>query len=178
MTVRRITIIVGSVLALFLVVLILGFNRNGDSAASPLDGKQAPALAGDAIDGRHFDVAGQTGRWVVVNFFATWCVPCQAEHPELVAWSNSHKDKGDRVLVSVVFNDPVPVVKDFFAKHGGDWPVLADSDGHTAVAYAVAQVPESIVVAPSGIVVGKLKGGVRAADLDRLIDDLERRASR
>jgi hypothetical protein len=77
-----------------------------------------------------------------------------------------------------VFNDPVPVVKDFFANHGGDWPVLADPDGHTAVAYAVTQVPESIVVAPSGIVVGKLKGGVRAADLDRLIDDLERRASR
>jgi cytochrome c biogenesis protein CcmG/thiol:disulfide interchange protein DsbE len=177
MTVRRISAVVGSVLALFLVVLILGFNRCSDSGASPLDGKPAPALVGNGIDGRRFDLANLRGSWVVVNFFATWCVPCQAEHPELMAWSHSHRDKGDRLLVSVVFNDPVPVVKDFFARNGGDWPVVPDPDGGAAVAYAVTQVPESVVVDPNGIVVGKIKGGVRAADLDRLIDHLQQPGS-
>jgi hypothetical protein len=51
--------------------------------------------------------------------------------------------------------------------------VVVDDDGSRAVAYAVTQVPESVLVDPTGVVVGKIKGGVAAADLDRLIDDLE-----
>jgi cytochrome c biogenesis protein CcmG/thiol:disulfide interchange protein DsbE len=166
--------VVGSVVVGLLVVLGLGFRADGDDGGSPLDGRPAPALIGRTVDDRTFDLAGFRGSWVVVNFFATWCVPCQQEHPELVDFSGRHAARGDRAVVSVVFNDPESVVEAFFARRGGDWPVVIDDDGSRAVAYAVTQVPESVLVDPTGVVVGKVKGGVTAADLDRLIDDLER----
>jgi cytochrome c biogenesis protein CcmG/thiol:disulfide interchange protein DsbE len=176
-TVRKVTAVVGVVLVGFLLVLLLGFRSDSDDGSSPLDGKPAPSLAGTTISGGRFDLADRRGSWVVVNFFATWCGPCQIEHPELVRFSESHRDQGDRLVVSVVFNDPAPVVQDFFDRKGGSWPVLTDPDGAAAVAYAVTQVPESVLVDPNGTVVGKIKGGVNAADLDQLIDDVEARTA-
>ena len=170
-------IAVGVILAGLLVVLVLGLGGDDEVTASPLDGKPAPVLSGPTLDGGQFDLARYRGSWVVVNFFATWCPPCVQEHPALVEFSSSHAAAGDRVLVSVVFNDDPVVVERFFdAQGGGDWPVLVDGDGAAAVAWAVTGVPESVLVAPNGTVVGKLKGGVRAGDLDRIIDDIEQRA--
>lgn len=172
-TVRNVTTVVGVVLVAFLAILVLGFgNRDKSDAVSPLDGKPAPAIIGQTVDGQRFDLANLRGSWVVVNFFATWCVPCQQEHPELITFDERHRAVGDRLLISVVFSDPSTVVRNFFAQRGGDWPVVQDDDGSISVAYAVSQVPESIIVDPSGTVVGKIKGGVRANDLDRLIDRL------
>lgn len=174
MTARRISLAVGAVVLAFLIVLTVAFTRgDANNTSSPLDGRPAPELVGQTIDGNRFDLARLRGSWVVVNFFATWCVPCQIEHPELVKFSERHRADGDRLVVSVVFSDPIPIVRQFFDRRGGDWPVVTDPDGMAAIAYAVTQVPESVLVDPAGVVVGKIKGGVRADDLDRLIDDLE-----
>lgn len=167
----------GLVVLGLLVVFVKGLGGDEDMASSPLDGKPAPELVGTALDGSPFDLARYRGSWVVVNFFATWCPPCVQEHPELVRFSEAHRAEGDRLLVSVVFNDDPAAVQRFFDEQGGDWPVLVDEGGAAAVAWAVAQVPESVLVAPNGVVVGKVKGGVRAEDLDRAIDDIEQQAA-
>ena len=78
-------------------------------------------------------------------------MPCIAEHPELVAFSRSHAAAGDAAVVSVVFDDTAANVEAFFEENGGDWPVIADDSGRVAVAYGVTGVPESYMVAPSGL---------------------------
>lgn len=164
-----------AVAAVLLTVLLVTRDPAAERrAASPLVGGLAPSIVGTATDGQPFDLDDLRGRWVVVNFFSTFCVPCIAEHPELVAFSRSHAAVGDAAVVSVVFDDTAANVESFFEENGGDWPVIADDSGRVAVAYGVTGVPESYMVAPSGLVVWKYLGGVTAAGLDSVIAQLTR----
>lgn len=137
--------------------------------SSPLVGRAAPAVVGETVDGAPFDLDDLRGRWVVVNFFSTWCVPCRSEHPELVSFSRRHGQTDAARVVSVVFADEDDDVREFFAEEGGDWPVVRDPDGGIALSYGVTGVPESYVVAPTGLVVAKFTSGVTSAGLDQVI---------
>jgi cytochrome c biogenesis protein CcmG/thiol:disulfide interchange protein DsbE len=101
---------------------------------------------------------------VVVNFFASWCVPCVREHPELVAFAAAHE--GDVQVVSVVFDDDPGAVEAFFAREGGDWPVVVGDTGRIALDFGVTGVPESYLVAPTGVVVAAFYGVTQ-----RLLDE-------
>ncbi len=155
----------------FLLVLVLA---NGEPAAtrsvrSPLVGKPAPPIEGTTVDGAEASLASLEGKWVVVNFFATWCVPCRQEHPELVRFAQAHEASGDAAVLAVVYSDNAQAVREFRDKEGGAWPMLTDPKGRVALDYGVAGIPESFLVSPEGVVVAKLLGGVRAADLDQLL---------
>jgi cytochrome c biogenesis protein CcmG/thiol:disulfide interchange protein DsbE len=164
--------IVGVALALLVVVL---WPRGGDSepggGATGVVGNLAPQLVGTTAAGDDFDLDKLRGRWVVVNFFATWCPPCVQEHPELVRFSEQNADTA--TVVSVAYDDTPEKIGQFFAENGGDWPVLA-SDTGASVEYGVVKLPESFLVDPDGIVVRKLAGGVTAEQLERLIARAER----
>jgi cytochrome c biogenesis protein CcmG/thiol:disulfide interchange protein DsbE len=154
-----------------LLVLVLA---NGEPAAtravkSPLVGKPAPPIEGTTVDGGQATLAGLKGKWVVVNFFATWCVPCRQEHPDLVRFSEAHQASGDAAVMGVIYSDNAQAVKEYRDKEGGAWPMLTDPKGRIALDYGVSGVPESFLVSPEGVVVAKLLGGVRAGDLDQLL---------
>lgn len=139
-------------------------------ADSPLLGKVAPALTADSVlTTERYDLVDDAGQWVLVNFFATWCTPCIAEHDDLVAFSNAHSIAGDARVVSVVFSDTNKNVRAFFEANGGDWPVVIDDDGQIATDWGVAQVPESYLVAPNGEVRAKIIGGIEVDKLERLL---------
>ena len=165
-----VALVVGVVLAGFVWLLATGDSAGSRVADSPLLGKPAPALVGDTLDGSSFDLEDRRGRWVVVNFFATWCVPCVREHPELVRFSNRHLEAGDAEVVSVQYdrNDETDL-REFFERNGGDWPVVGDPDGRISLDYGVTGIPESFLVDPSGFVVSKIVGGVSADQLDELL---------
>jgi cytochrome c biogenesis protein CcmG/thiol:disulfide interchange protein DsbE len=155
----------------FLLVVVLA---NGQPAAtravkSPLLGKPAPAVEGTTIDGAPAGLGDLKGKWVVVNFFATWCVPCRQEHPELVRFSQAHQAAGDAAVLAVVYSDNVQAVKEFRDKEGGDWPMLNDAKGRVALDYGVAGIPESFIISPDGVVAAKLIGGVTAGGLDDVL---------
>jgi len=166
----RTALIVSGVVAVVVGVLVAVL-ATGDPATerrteSPLLGRLAPAVQGTTLDGEAYELVDLRGRWVLVNFFATWCTPCVVEHPELVAFAAEHAAIGDAAVVSVLYDDEPDAAREFFQERGGDWPVVIDADGSIGVSYGVARVPESFLVAPDGTVVQRVVGGVTRAQLD------------
>ncbi len=168
----RLALISSSVVGVVLVVLIFILaTSEGETGLgpSPLIGELTPDVVGQAVDGSTFDISGERGRWVVVNFFATSCIPCIVEHPELVAFDETHSDSGEASVVSIAFSDTSQNVVDFFAENGGDWSVLAADTGQHAISYGVAAVPETYLVHPNGTVTTKFVGGITQADIENEI---------
>src|SRR3546814_14950931 len=91
------------------------------------------------------------------------------EHPELVAFDEAHREAGDAAVVSVTYDDRTDDAKEFFAKRGGDWPVVDDPENSIGVAYGVARVPETFLVAPNGLVVHRLVGAATAPPMHHIL---------
>jgi len=160
---------VGVVLAAFIAILATGEPSTSRLGDSPLLGERAPALAGTSLlTGEAFDLDDERGRFVVVNFFATWCEPCRREHPDLVRFDAAHEAPDDAKVVSVVFSDEADDVTRYFEERGGDWAVVDDTTG-IVPSWGVTGVPESYLVDPGGFVVAKIVGGITAEGLEDLL---------
>jgi cytochrome c biogenesis protein CcmG/thiol:disulfide interchange protein DsbE len=161
--------VIGVLVALIVAVLATRAPATERASQSPLIGRLAPATAGTTLDGEEVSIDDFRGRWVMVNFFASWCVPCIQEHPELAAFDAAHRAAGDAALIGVTFDDKADDARAFFAERGGGWPVINDPENSIGVAYGVAQVPETFVIAPNGAIVQRFAGAVTRAELDQLI---------
>jgi len=164
-----IAIPVAVVMVLLVVLLATRDPATERLAKSPLVGKQAPPVEGVTLKNEQFTLDHVRGEWVIVNFFGSWCTPCIQEHPELVSFQDGHRSARDATVVSVAFADSPTAARQFFEKRGGDWPILVQDTNSIAVGYGVIKVPETFVIAPSGLVVAKLVGGVTADRLNALI---------
>jgi len=74
----------------------------------------------------------------VINFWASWCAACREEHPNLLAAWERYRDQGV-VLVGIDFQDQRQAAIDFMREMGGDWPVVDDAGGRTALDYGVCR---------------------------------------
>ncbi len=170
-TVRLASAGMGLILLGFVVMLATRESGTGAASRSPLIGELVPAVVGVDLNGATFNVDDFSTGWVLINFFASWCVPCEREHPQLAEWGERHKNDG--VVVSIPFGDTEQDARAFFAEHGGDWPVLMDRNAAMAVGFGVLRPPESFLVGPGGIVVAKWQGQITADEVDRVVSDLE-----
>lgn len=160
----------GVVVLLFIVLLAASDSQRSGSVNFEIVGDVAPQIEGPTLDAGRFDLYSHRGNWVVVNFFASWCVGCRVEHPELVEFTERHQGDGTQ-LVSVMFGDSERAARAFFAELGGDWPAIVGDTGAIAIDYGVTGVPETLLVSPSGRVVQKWIGanGVTADEIDATI---------
>jgi thiol-disulfide isomerase/thioredoxin len=103
--------------------------------------------------------------WVLVNFMATWCPPCQAEMPQLVAFVKQHARAGDATVLTVAY-DPTDVgaLKSYLAARKADWPAV--DDPAASVSYGVTGLPSSFLIDPGGTVYAYVPGEVTASELD------------
>ncbi len=136
---------------------------------SPLVGHTAPPVEGLTVDGHAFALPRAPGVYTVVNFFASWCGPCQQEGPELVKFAFEHQQPGDARLVGVVFDDTTSAARSYQSTLGVTWPSLADPRGTLALSFGVRAPPSTFLIAPDGRVVAYIVAPVTAADLDALI---------
>ena len=166
-----IAVAVGALMAALVIVLATRPPSAGRAVDSPLIGKPAPPINAPTVDGDHVNLDDFEGRWVLVNFFATWCVPCRLEHPDLVRFHDRHHAIGDAEVIGVVFADSFDAVRAFRRDNGGTWPMAEDPDGRIALDWGLTGVPESFLVDPAGIVRAKIIGGVTDIELEKLLAD-------
>jgi cytochrome c biogenesis protein CcmG/thiol:disulfide interchange protein DsbE len=136
-------------------------------AYSPLTGHPAPGFHGTSLSGSPFNLSAQRGHYVIIDFFASWCVPCRQEEPQLVSFAKHHL--GGPVLVGVIFHDSVASVRSLLGPWIGLYPVLDDPGGLIANSYGVGLPPMKFLINPRGKVVAKILGPVTEAGLDSLI---------
>jgi cytochrome c biogenesis protein CcmG/thiol:disulfide interchange protein DsbE len=165
---RMLALGVGVVLIALIGLLAFGGNSEADSS-SRLLGKRVPVIAGEAMLGGDFDIDHSRGRWVVINFFATWCPQCVAEHPDLIELDEWGKANNNLDVVAVVFDDSSTNIEAFFEQHGGDWPVMNDSQ--LSIDFQIRAVPETFLVDPDGVVVVHYTGGITAEQIKSVIQE-------
>ena len=134
---------------------------------SPLLGRPAPVVTGTEITGGVFNLRSLRGHFVVIDFFASWCVPCRTEQPELVKFAEQQHNGVQ--LVGVIFEDTTAASRSLLGPWVGLYPVITDPGGRIALDYGVYNPPSKYVIDPEGKVVTKIIGPVTAAGLDSVI---------
>ena len=154
---------IGAVLALH--ILMPPEARN--PGAAPLS--QAPSFDLPSLHGAGrvtSDLLTNTDRPVVVNFWASWCVPCREEHPQLMRLAES----GAVTLVGVAYKNAPQDAALFLAEHGNPFAqVGVDSDGFAAVNFGVRALPETFVISPSGKILYHHFGPISPEEYEEVI---------
>jgi cytochrome c biogenesis protein CcmG/thiol:disulfide interchange protein DsbE len=153
----------------FLAVLATRKSAEQAASDSPLLGRPAPEVIGRGIDGGTIRLSQYRGRYVVLNFFASWCVPCQREHDDLQRFQENHRGAGDATVLAVTFDDDLDDARRFFEARGADWPVVADERGKVSLDFGVRGPPESFLISPDGIVLSRIIGEVELDGLESLV---------
>jgi thiol-disulfide isomerase/thioredoxin len=116
----------------------------------------APMISGRTATGTPFRLTSERGHWVLVNFFASWCPPCEAELGPLGSLEQNHP--GGLRVVSVPVNDALDAAQRMVATHGGHWAVVDDPSAY--VRYRVGGLPESFLIDPGGRIATRYYGSI------------------
>ncbi len=162
--VNRKVLVAGIAVALPLVALLLAnLWRDPHKVSSPLVGKPAPPFVLQPLDGgAPTTLASLAGHPVVLNFWATWCVPCVQEHPALQA---AAQNSGDARFFGVIYQDTPENIRTFLRQRPSAFASLVDPNGAAAIAYGVYGVPETYFIDRQGVIVAKKLGPLSAPEL-------------
>ncbi len=120
-------------------------------------GSVAPAFELSSLDGDRVALEGFAGRVVLVNFWATWCKPCEAEMPAMERLYRRLRNDGFDLLAVSVDTDVSDVAR-FRDRLGLSFPILLDPTQATARRYQTFKFPESLLIGPDGLVIERYIG--------------------
>jgi peroxiredoxin len=152
-----------NVIVLAVLVVLLGLavyqNLAGAQKKAAAAGEEAPkvnyaapAFQLEAMDGKTYQVGGPREKPLVVNFWASWCPPCQEEAPDLQSLYKQFGDKIDFYSVNLAQSDKLQDAKKFVEDNKLTFPILLDKDGAVAEKYKFVFIPSSYLIDKSGTV--------------------------
>lgn len=143
---------------------------SGPAMAAPV---KAPAFSAVTIDGKPISSADLKGKAYIVNFFATWCPPCRAEIPDMVAVQKAWAPKGF-TFIGIAVNETEPSVRSFMKSNGITYPVVMATPTlvqtyNRYVNGGISGIPTSLVVDASGNLTGVIVGPRDRATFEQII---------
>ncbi|RME86996.1 MAG: TlpA family protein disulfide reductase [Anaerolineae bacterium] len=152
------------VLLLGLLWIGLSADRSGSATAGAIPAPQKGFLAPDftlpTLDGGEIRLAGQRGQVILLNLWASWCGPCQAEMPAMQRVYEAYREQGFTVLaVNATSQDHLADVQAFVARHGLTFPILLDARGEVSRLYNLRSLPTSFFIGRDGMIREVVIGG-------------------
>lgn len=139
-----------------------------DAKQSPLVGQVAPDFTLETLQGGSLKRSSLKGKALIVNFWASWCIPCREEAPLLRATQARYASRG-LVILGITVNDKPQDSRKFADEFSLNYPNLIDPKGKTGVDYGVTGVPETYLIDRRGVIVSKKFGPLAAEELERRI---------
>lgn len=133
-------------------------------------GKAAPEFAVNDLDGKKISLADYKGRYVLLDFWASWCVPCRAESPALKEAYKNYKDKGF-TIISVSVDTDNGKWKEAIVKDDLPWTHICQGYDVNGIAklYGVQPIPDNFLINPEGKIIGR---ELRGADVNKSLSEL------
>ncbi|KEK23220.1 redoxin domain-containing protein [Bacillus gaemokensis] len=133
-------------------------------------GKVAPDFELSKLDGTKVKLSDLKGKKVILNFWATWCGPCQQEMPDMEAFYKKHKDDVEILAVNYTVSERAngeEKVKKFAEEKGITFPVLLDKDISVTTTYKVITIPTSYFVDTKGVIQDKFIGPMTQKEMEK-----------
>ena len=162
------------VMVLFFGLLVWGLGKRaaGTVGSAPIQARPAPAFSVPLFEGGTFQLGEQRGTPVLINFWASWCIPCE---DEAAALERASRRYGDRVrFLGVNVQDTDANARAFLRRFGVTYPNGRDASGEIAVEYGMSGVPETYFVDRNGALVRKWQGPLDDERLRQFLDELSR----
>ena len=171
---RLTALIVALVLVSLLGLLVWGIGKRaqGTTGSVAVATRPAPPITLTLLDGQPFSLAEARGKPVLINFWASWCIPCEEEAVALEQASRVYRDRVAFIGVNV--QDTDPLAREFLRKFGVTYANGRDVSGAIAVEYGMSGVPETYFVDRNGMIVRKWQGALDEARIRLFLDDLLR----
>ena len=140
---------------------------------TPRPGDPAPAFEAELVGGGTLSSEELRGRPLVMNFWASWCLPCETEAP---LFKEAHKRYGDEIsFLGVNIKDAEADAKEFDETWGLEYPDIRDEDNRIFTAYGLTGQPETFFIDSDGVIVEHVNGPVSAETLETLLARLAAR---
>ncbi len=167
------------ILGIVVILVAFGwyFSESRKADAGPVAvGKKAPDFSLQDMNGRTVQLSDYRGKYVVLNFWATWCPPCVEEAPSLDQFSRrlAASDSQKIAVLSVSVDSGWDPVRAFVQAKNISFPVLLDSQQDVPNGYGTFKYPETYIIDPSGVVIKKVIGGLNwmSPDVRQFFDNL------
>ena len=158
-------------LAALLAGLLACGSEPGPEGGAPETTLAAPDFTLADLDGRQIRLAELRGKTVVLDFWATWCPPCEFQIPILNEVYEAYREKGVEILGISVDTEGADVVRAYVEKHGARYPILMGSES-LARSFGAPGFPSLIVVAPDGTIDQVHVGLIEAPALEKAIAEV------
>ncbi len=139
---------------------------------SELLGQAAPELRFSSLDGTELALSDFRGRWVLLNFWASWCAPCMDELPHLVEAQSLYAGRGLQILGPAL--DEAAAIKPMVVRFRINYPVMADYMAADRAMLLLGNdkgaLPYSVLIDPDGLIREVQLGGMQRADLQALLE--------